>query len=253
LIQNFVKLVLICIFSRKLSDEASEVDLPAETKQVAAQKESERGEPQSFADQLAAKFKMAPKNSPRVAKRMEKQDIEETMESADKQEPVKPVKKKSFLFDDSDSDDDLFKPKKPSALVQPSTKPTESSVATTTPLILENPATAKPITVESSKPVPPPLLDEIEEDDEDDLFFNINKKTQAEPQFEKENIREKSLFDSSDSEDDLFSNITDKGTNGVTSKVPLVRPIGGVSMFGGLDPKKLMRRPTRKCSIIHQK
>jgi hypothetical protein len=110
------------------------------------------------------------------------------------------------------------------------------------------------------KPVPPKSVwdTDDEEDEVPDMFFDLKKQPPQKKADEvKEKIRERPLFDDSDEEeDDLFFNlkissvttserepteVLSSGGSGRTAG----KPIGGISMFGGLDPRAFLKKRSR--------
>jgi hypothetical protein len=110
------------------------------------------------------------------------------------------------------------------------------------------------------KPVPPPTWDTDSEDDEQDIFLDLQLRQSKIEAVEK--VNKKSIFDDSDDEDDLFLNlkvtsikspqeeITKEAKTGLEGREDRRpgRPTGGISMFGGLDPSSFIRRRSR-CDI----
>jgi hypothetical protein len=110
------------------------------------------------------------------------------------------------------------------------------------------------------KPVPPPTWDTDSEDDEQDIFLDLQLRKSKIEAVEK--VNKKSIFDDSDDEDDLFLNlkvtsikspqeeITKEAKSSLEGREDRRpgRPTGGISMFGGLDPSSFIRRRSR-CDI----
>jgi hypothetical protein len=97
-----------------------------------------------------------------------------------------------------------------------------------------------------------------EEDEVPDMFFDLKQPPQKKAdEGVKEKIRERSLFDDSDEEeDDLFLNLkissvtrSEKEPTEALSSGGLGRaagkPVGGISMFGGLDPRAFIKKRSR--------
>ncbi len=111
------------------------------------------------------------------------------------------------------------------------------------------------------KPVPPKSVwdTDDEEDEVPDMFFDLKQPPQTKAdEGVKEKIRERSLFDDSDEEEDedLFLNLKISsvttsereptevlGGGGLGRKAG--KPIGGISMFGGLDPRAFLKKRSR--------
>ncbi len=108
------------------------------------------------------------------------------------------------------------------------------------------------------KQVPPKSVwdTDDEEDEVPDLFFDLKQPPQKKADEVKEKIRERSLFDDSDEEEDedLFLNLkisSVTSSESQLSKEPAEvqsrggKPVGGISMFGGLDPRAFLKKRSR--------
>jgi hypothetical protein len=120
------------------------------------------------------------------------------------------------------------------------------------------PVSGPPNTV---KPVPPKSVwdSNDEEDEVPDMFFDLKQPPQKKAdEGLKEKIRERSLFDDSDEEEDedLFLNLkissvttSEREPTEVLGGGGLGRtagkPVGGISMFGGLDPRAFIKKRSR--------
>jgi hypothetical protein len=107
--------------------------------------------------------------------------------------------------------------------------------------------------------VPPKLVwDSDDEDEVPDMFFDLKQPPQKKADEVKGKIRERSLFDDSDEEEDedLFLNLKVSSVKSLEKEPTEVlssggfgrtagKPIGGISMFGGLDPRAFIKKRSR--------
>jgi hypothetical protein len=118
----------------------------------------------------------------------------------------------------------------------------------------------KPVSGPPNTVPPKSVWDTDDEDEVPDMFFDLKQQPPQKKADEgvKEKIRERSLFDDSDEEEDedLFLNLKISSVTSSEREPTEVlgggglgrtagKPIGGISMFGGLDPRAFIKKRSR--------
>jgi len=211
--------------------------------------QNETKEKRSFADELAAKLGGGTKSSQPLEKTNADADAEEAPVKVDK----KTVKSKSVLFgsDSESDDDDLFSSSV--ALPKKAVVPKISSTTTIKEIKIEQEKTVaqdKPDELEKNEineeTKPKTLFSHSSDEDDDDFFadLKIPSSSNTTAQESKKAPINNMFDDKSDSEDDIFADLGGKLTKPAVEKKSAPepnksKPVGGISMFGGLNPSSL--------------